>query len=123
MKEAIRIAETYISTNGTPCEDACWWYQTTNGDGADIIRYFTGKEGFRIRVAISWWSRADSDSNDYSFDRLDTDFDLRIEHESSPGNWNMVSPLASSESRYNNYELLDVLLFENGPNVTVGLVE
>jgi len=26
----------------------------------------------------------------------------------------MVSPLASSESRYNNYELLDVLLFENG---------
>lgn len=111
---AVKIAETFYAIgNETPCTEACWWYKTTGNPEPDIVRYFIGMKGQRVRVAIAWWSNADNDANDYSFDRLDTNFDLRIEYQQADGSW-LMPPLGSSQSDDNNFELLDVPLPVDG---------
>jgi len=87
-----------------PCHSACWWgiftTSTSPSVGSSLSRYFNANQGERIRVAIAWSSNADSDTNNYSFDRLDTDYDLRVYGTSA-------TPVATSLSLKNNYEIVE----------------
>ncbi|MFN8439621.1 MAG: S8 family serine peptidase [Caldilineaceae bacterium] len=102
---ADQIAQTQQAIETDPCNFPCWWGvvtgSSTPGVGGTLNRYFNAIRGERIRVAISWMSNADSEANNYSFDRLDTDFDLRIYNNSDN------SLMANSLSFKNNYEIVE----------------
>lgn len=96
-----------------PCIGSCWWgaFTSSLAQGDYMYRYFRATAGERIRVAISWWSNADSPGNNYSFDRLDTDLDLGVQ--CCDGTYNWVTG-AWSASWDNNYELLDFNATQTG---------
>jgi len=60
-------------------------------------------------VAIAWWAHADTPGNDYSFDRLDTDLDLRIK---DPNNQYISG--VNSLSWDNNYEIVEFVAPQTG---------
>jgi hypothetical protein len=106
------VARLRGSATGT-CYTSCWWgHFITNSDfpiGTDLERKFYADQGDLIRVAIAWWAHADTPSNNYSFDQLDTDLDLRIK--APNGQW--VSG-ANSASFDNNYEMVQFLATQRG---------
>lgn len=106
-------AQTRNYSSTDPCVGSCWWGEWTSNlaQGDYMYRYFRATAGERIRVAISWWSNADSPGNNYSFDRLDTDLDLGVH--CCDGNYNLV-PGAWSASWDNNYELVDFNVTQTG---------
>jgi hypothetical protein len=110
---ADNAAQTRNYSSTDPCVGSCWWGESTSGlaQGNYMYRYFRATAGERIRVAISWWSNPDSPGNNYSFDRLDTDLDLRIQ--CCDGNYGLV-PGAFSASWDNNYELVDFNATQTG---------
>jgi hypothetical protein len=87
------------------CIFSCWWGISINNTDFPISTYLEepiyAQERSYVRVAISWWSNADSAGNE---DRLDTDLDLRIKD--SSGNW---INSAVSMSYDNNYEIVQFL--------------
>lgn len=109
---ADRVAQIQGSESGT-CYSSCWWgHSITNSGfpvGTDLERRFYADQGDLIRVAIAWWAHADTPGNNYSFDRLDTDLDLRIK--APNGQW--VSG-ATSLSYDNNYEMVQFLAPQTG---------
>lgn len=112
---ADRVAQTRGSESGT-CYSSCWWgHSITNSGfpvGTDLERRFYADQGDLIRVAIAWWAHADTPGNNYSFDRLDTDLDLRIK--APNGQW---VPGATSLSYDNNYEMVQFLAPQTGEYV------
>jgi len=96
-----------------PCYTSCWWrYFISNSGfsvGTDKEYLFDADQGDLIRVAIAWYAHADTPDNNYSFDRLDTDLDLRIKDPDG----NYVSG-ASSVSLDNNYEMVQFLAPQDG---------
>ncbi len=106
---ADQVARLRGSTT-TTCYASCWWATyITNVNfpvGAYQERAFYAEQGDLIRVVIVWWAHADPE---YSFDRLDTDLDLRIK--APDGQW--VSG-ASSLSFDNNYEMVQFLAPQSG---------
>ncbi len=108
------IAQNRNTSPTTPCEESCWWGAGTSGvsEGDYLYRYFNATAGQYIRVAISWWSRADSPGNNYTFDRLDTDLNLGVQYFN--GSWWEWVPGAWSASWDNNYELVELVAPETG---------
>ena len=108
------IAQNRNTSPTTPCEESCGWGAGTSGvpEGDYLYRYFNASAGQYIRVAISWWSRADSPGNNYSFDRLDTDLNLGVQYFNG-SSWGWVSG-AWSASWDNNYELVEFVAPETG---------
>ncbi len=108
------IARNLNTSPTDPCEGSCWWGLGTSGvpEGDYLYRYFNATAGQYIRVAISWWSRADSPGNDYSFDRLDTDLHLGVQYFN--GSWWEWVPGGWSASWDNNYELVEFVAPETG---------
>ncbi|HIC90168.1 MAG TPA: protease, partial [Anaerolineae bacterium] len=76
------VAQTRNLSDVDPCTVPCWWGHSIDSSnfpvGTDLERAFYAKSGDLVRVAIAWWAHADTPGNNYSFDRLDTDLDLRI---------------------------------------------
>ncbi|MDF1514653.1 MAG: S8 family serine peptidase, partial [Anaerolineae bacterium] len=109
---ADRVAQTRGSETGT-CNSSCWWgHLITNSEfpvSTNLERRFYADQGDLIRVVIAWWAHADTPGNNYSFDQLDTDLDLRIK--APNGQW--VSS-ASSLSYDNNYEMVQFLAPQTG---------
>lgn len=110
------LADTAAQWRGTtvdPCYTPCWWRNfignTSFPVGTDKEYSFDADQGDLIRVAIAWYAHADTPGNDYSFDRLDTDLDLRIKDPDG----NYVSG-ASSVSFDNNYEMVQFLAPQDG---------
>jgi len=108
------IAQNRNTSSTNPCEESCWWGTGTSGVsvGDYLYRYFNATAGQYVRVAISWWSRADSPGNNYSFDRLDTDLHLGVQFFNGSW-WEWVSG-AWSASWDNNYELVEFVAPETG---------
>ena len=105
---ADQIAQFRQTSASTACDKPCWWGRTTTNSNPQVnrgfSRYFNAAQGERIRVAMSWFSNADTPANHYSFDRLDTNYDLYVHYQQSDGTWSLAS---LSVSRYNNYEIVD----------------
>jgi hypothetical protein len=74
-----------------------------------LERNFHADRGNLVRIAIAWWSNADIPGNNYSFDRLDTDLDLRIKDPN-----NQYIPNVSSLSWDNNYEMVEFVAPQTG---------
>jgi len=94
------------------CDTPCWWglFITSSSPpvGGYLERPFYANKGERIRVAISWWARADCpDRANCLFDRLDTDLDLYVR---APNG----TTVDSSLSYDNNYEIVDFTAPETG---------
>ena len=107
---ADRIAQSRGNATGT-CYDSCWWgHSISNSDfpvGTNLERTFYADQGDLIRVAITWWAHADTPGNDYSFDRLDTDLDLRVRAPNEQYvDWSL--------SHDNNYEMAQFLAPQTG---------
>ncbi len=107
------VAQTRNFSDVDPCTVSCWWGIFINNSnfpvGTDLERVFYAKSGDLIRVAITWWAHADTPSNNYSFDRLDTDLDLRIkapDGQSLPGVYSL--------SWDNNYEMVEFVAPRTG---------
>lgn len=110
------LAVTIASTEGdasVPTLVSCWWgfdiYNYTFPVNSAIGRYFHAKAGDRVRVVISWNSNADSPTNGYTFDRLDTDLNLAIHGPSGT-----LVPNTYRASLDNNYEMVDFIAYESG---------
>jgi hypothetical protein len=97
----------------TTCYVPCWWGCSVDNNnfpvGTDLERTFYADQGDLIRVTIAWWANADTPGNNYSFDRLDTDLDLRIK-----GPDNQYIPSVSSLSWDNNYEMVEFAATQSG---------
>lgn len=97
----------------TTCQVPCWWgHYIDNSNfpvGTDWERTFHADRGNLVRIAIAWWSNADTPGNNYSFDRLDTDLDLRIKDPN-----NQYIPNVSSLSWDNNYEMVEFVAPQTG---------
>jgi hypothetical protein len=108
------IAQNRNTSDSDPCETSCWWgtHVGSLAEGEYLYRYFDANAGQQIRVAIVWWSNADSPGNNYSFDRLDTDLHLGVQYYDGV-DWDWVDG-AWSASADNNYELLDFMTTETG---------
>lgn len=106
---ADHAAQIQQTSPTVPCNSACWWgiftTSTSPSVGSSLNRYFNANKGERIRVAIAWSANADSDTNNYSFDRLDTDYDLRVYIDGG-------ALVASSLSVKNNYEIVEFVATE-----------
>lgn len=107
------VAQTRNFSDVDPCTVSCWWGISINNSnlpvGTDLERTFYANRGNLIRVAIAWWTHADTPGNDYSFDRLDTDLDLRIK-----GPNNQYISDVSSLSWDNNYEMVEFVAPQTG---------
>jgi len=107
------VAQTRNFSDVDPCSTSCWWGVSINNSsfpvGTELTRTFYAKEGDLIRVTIAWWAHADVPGNNYSFDRLDTDLDLRIK---DPNNQYVSN--ASSQSWDNNYEMVEFVAPQTG---------
>ena len=92
------------------CYTSCWWGNYIDNSvlpiGQDLERTFYSEKGDLIRIAITWFSNADSS---YSLDSLDTDLDLRIK---SPNN-QYISGVGSL-SFDNNYEMVEFVAPQAG---------
>lgn len=101
---ADQAAQLRQTSTTDPCTSLCWWGVTTTSSspavGSSFDRYFKANRGERIRVVIAWMANADSETNNYSFDRLDTNFDLRVYTQGG-------TLVDSALSQKNNYELVD----------------
>jgi hypothetical protein len=64
--------------------------------------------GQRVRIAISWWATADGPPN-YTNDKLDFDFDLKVKNPSG-----VYFTNSTSTSYDNNYELVDLEVSQTG---------
>jgi len=114
---AINAAVAYTITQradaSTTCQIPCWWGHFIDNSnfpvGTDLERTFYARKGNLIRVAIAWWARADVPGNNYSFDRLDTDLDLRIK---DPSNQYIAD--VNSLSWDNNYEMVEFVAPQTG---------
>jgi hypothetical protein len=113
------LADTIAQSRGSDtstCYDSCWWGdEITNSSfpvGTDLERTFYADRGNLIRIAITWWANADTPGHDYSFDRLDTDLDLRIR--APNGQY-----VAWSLSNDNNYEMVEFLASQTGQYTVV----
>lgn len=108
------IAQNHNTSSTNPCLESCWWGTGTSSvpEGDYLYRYFNATAGQYVRVAISWWSRADSPGNNYSFDRLDTDLHLGVQYYN--GSWWEWMSGAWSASWDNNYELVEFVAPETG---------
>lgn len=97
----------------TTCYVPCWWGHWIDNSnlpvGADLERTFYANRGDLLRVAIAWWAHADTPGSDYSFDRLDTDLDLRIKDPN-----NQYVPGVNSLSWDNNYEIVEFVAPQTG---------
>lgn len=109
------LADTVAYWRGNsvdPCYTPCWWRNfignTSFPVGTDKEYLFDADQGDLIRVAIAWYSHADTLGNDYS-DWLDTNLDLRIKDPDG----DYVSG-ASSVSLDNNYEMVQFLAPKDG---------
>lgn len=106
------VAQLYADALMT-CQVPCWWGHFIDNSnfpiGTDLERTFYARKGNLIRVAIAWWARADVPGNNYSFDRLDTDLDLRIE---DPSNQYIAD--VNSLSWDNNYEMVEFVASQTG---------
>lgn len=113
MALADTVAQIHNTSSTNPCTASCWWGISINNTdfpvGTYLYRYFTANKGDLVRVAISWWSNADTPANNYSFDRLDTDLHLGVLD--PDGQW---APGAWSASWDNNYELVEFVAPETG---------
>lgn len=107
------VAQIHNTSSTNPCTASCWWGISINNTnfpvGTYLYRYFTANKGDLVRVAISWWSNADTPANNYSFDRLDTD--LHLGALDPDGQW---APGAWSASHDNNYELIEFVAPKSG---------
>jgi len=107
------VAQIHNTSSTNPCTASCWWGISINNTnfpiGTYLYRYSTANKGDLIRVAISWWSNADTPANNYSFDRLDTDLHLGVLD--PDGQW---VPGAWSASWDNNYELVEFVAPKTG---------
>lgn len=107
------VAQTRNFSDVDPCTISCWWGLSISNSnfpvGTDLERVFYAKSGDLIRVAITWWAHADTPSNNYSFDRLDTDLDLRIK-----GPNNQYISNVNSLSWDNNYEMVEFVAPQTG---------
>ena len=97
----------------TTCQVPCWWGDYIDNSnfpvGTEWERNFFARKGDLVRVAIAWWANADTPSNNYSFDRLDTDLDLRIK-----GPNGQYVPNVYSVSWDNNYEMVEFVAPQTG---------
>jgi hypothetical protein len=73
------------ATNNTYCYQPCWWGMNTTSsfpaEGNYTTRSLYATRGERVRVAISWFSRADPPTNHPAYlpyDGLDTNYDLQV---------------------------------------------
>lgn len=105
------LADTIVQSRGDtigPCYVSCWWGESLSNSnfpvGTELERNFYANRGDLIRVVIVWWANADAPSNDYSFDRLDTDLDLRVKYPDGQ----YVSGV-NSLSFDNNYEMVEFI--------------
>lgn len=107
------VAQTRSFSDVDPCTASCWWGVSISNSnfpvGTELERSFYAKRGDLIRVAIAWWAHADTPGNNYSFDRLDTDLDLRIK---DPNNQYISN--VSSLSWDNNYEMVEFVAPQTG---------
>ena len=99
--------------SATTCYVPCWWGQWINSSNlpvnTDLERTFYANQGNLLRIAIAWWAHADAPGNGYSFDRLDTDLDLRIK---DPNNQYMSG--VNSLSWDNNFEIVEFVAPQSG---------
>jgi hypothetical protein len=101
--------------SGAECASPCWWaFNTTSSNpsvGGERTQTFQASRGERIRVAVAWWSAAGVPLSYplVGIDTLATNFDLRIYKPS-----NSSTPVASSTSIDNNYEIVDFTAPETG---------
>jgi hypothetical protein len=100
-----------LGTDG--CSKPCWWgLPITDANlpvGGYLTRSFHASRGERVRVAITWWARADCpDQANCLFDRLDTDLDLEVR---TPDG---TTPVDWSESYDNNYEIVEFVAPQTG---------
>lgn len=125
---ADEIVQTYAG-HGETCSHPCWWgLQTTSSfpaSGGYVYEHFYATKGERIRVAIAWWSEADS-PNPYlpppwtpplADDILATNFNLYV--------WEGSTLVGYSAWWDNNYEIIEFTarlkpgntrsVFTNGP--------
>jgi len=97
----------------TTCQVPCWWGDYIDNSnfpvGSEWERNFYARKGDLVRIAIAWWAHADTPSNNYSFDRLDTDLDLRIK-----GPNGQYVPNVYSVSWDNNYEMVEFVAPQTG---------
>jgi hypothetical protein len=112
------LADAVVQTradDGVQCTKPCWWaFDTTSGNpgvGVDKVETFTAVRGENIRVAISWWSAVGAPLPwpGIGIDTLATNFDLRVYR---PGD--NSTPVASSTSVDNNFELVEFTAPETG---------
>jgi subtilisin family serine protease len=89
------------------CYSSCWWGYSTGTNFVQQEHTFYANQGDLIRVAISWWSNADSSENGHSFNRLDTDLNLYVLI--PPSSYHDIS--ISSE---NNYEMVEFIALDTG---------
>jgi len=104
---ADEIAQSFATPLET-CYSSCWWpYSIQNKYFTSLERTFYASSGNMVRVAVAWWSHADTPGNDYSFDRLDTDLDLFIQR--PDGTYPDISI-----SHDNNYEMVEFMAPQSG---------
>ena len=112
------LADYVVQTqaeDGVECGKPCWWaFNTTSNNpavGGDKVQTFRASRGERIRVAIAWWSAAGTPlpHRAIGVDALGVNFDLRVYRQS-----NNVTPVASSTSVDNNFEIVDFIAPETG---------
>ncbi len=107
---ADHMARYPFAASYTICNRPCWWQQktapSTPSKGSSFSRYFRAAQGERIRIAISWFSAA-SGPPDYTEDELETNFNLYVYNPSG-------GEVARSNSKYNNYEIVEFVAPETG---------
>lgn len=108
---ADQIAQTQ-GFYGSTCITPCWWHINTTSwsppIGEAAVQKFAASRGERIRVAINWWSNA---AGDFGRDALDVNYNLRVYYRNPNNTLTFVS---SSDSTYNNYELVDFVAPSSG---------
>ncbi len=109
----VALADWIAQTRGTTgvCTQPCWWdIATTNSTPAVsgyVDRTFQATEGEHIRVAIAWFSEADTPTES-SADALKRNFDLQI---FNPDN---TTTAASATSSVNNFEVVEFTASQTG---------
>jgi hypothetical protein len=103
---ADQIAQSFAAP-GETCYSSCWWVDDILTDTVSLEHSFYAERGEMVRVAVSWWSHADSEGYDYSPDRLDTDLDLFLQRPS--GAYSDISI-----SHDNNYEMVEIMARQSG---------
>ena len=111
--EADKVAQVR-GDSGSDCNSSCWWSDSISQSdtlfpvGSEKnMHTFNASTGTLVRVAIAWWANADTQANNYSFDRLDTNLDLKI--------YNPDGSLKAVSTSYdNNYEMVEFVAMQPG---------